>query len=73
MKITDIKRFYVQDTRDNSEIATFFSLTQAVEYLIAKADTNLLIHIGGYNLSYYLIGDTHNKLYIRCANIISRL
>lgn len=73
MKISDVKRFYVEDTLTCTEVATFFSLTQAVEYVIAKANTNLLIHIGGYNLHYYLKGDTHNTLYLRCANTIATL
>ena len=73
MKITDVKRFYVEDTRDNTEQAVFFSLTQAVEYVVAQADTNLLIHIGGYNLHYYCNGDTTNSLFLRCANTLATI
>ena len=72
MRISDIKRFYVQNTITDEQKG-FCSLTQAVEYAIEKANTNLLIHIGGYNLEYYLIGDTFDSLYTRCANIIARL
>jgi hypothetical protein len=72
MRISDVKRFYVQNTRTDEQRG-FCSLTQAVEYAIKKADTNNLIHIGGYNVEYYLYGDTHESLYARCAEIIRGL
>ena len=73
MKISNIKRFYVENTLSNEKDKIFYSLQKAVEYVIEQADENLLIHIGGYNLEYYIKGDTVNGLYLRCSNIIATL
>lgn len=73
MKISNIKRFYVENTLSNEKDKIFYSLKKAVEYVIEQANENLLIHIGGYNLEYYIKGDTVNSLYLRCSNIIATL
>ena len=73
MKISNIKRFYVTNTISNEKDKVFYSLQKAVEYVIEQANENLLIHIGRYNLEYYIKGDTVNSLYLKCSNIIATL
>lgn len=71
MKISYVKRYYVENVCTNEE-KDFKTLTAAVKYVLEKKDANLLIHIGGYNLDYYHNGDTFNSLYNRCASIIKQ-
>lgn len=67
-----IKRYYVQNALTDKTNG-FSSLKKAVEYCITERNTALLIHIGGYNLDYYKIGDTYITLYNRCKDFINEL
>lgn len=71
-KISYIKRYYVEHYYTDEEKG-FKTLTAAVKYVLEKKDTNLLIHIGGYNLDYYHNGDTFESLYNRCVAIVEQL
>ena len=65
-------KFYVQNTITDEEIK-FSSLKKAVEHCVALKDMNTLIHIGGYNLDYYIAGDTFDTLYARCKEILDTI
>lgn len=67
-----IKRYYVQNTLTD-KTKGFSSLKKAVEYCITEKNTALLIHIGGYNLDYYKIGDDFLSLYSRCKEYLNSL
>lgn len=72
MKVSYIKKYYVEHYYTDEQ-KSFKTLTAAVKYVLEKKDTNLLIHIGGYNLDYYHNGDTFESLYNRCATIVAHL
>lgn len=72
MTVSSIKNFYVENTITEEE-KSFNSLKKAVEYCIKQKNTNLLIHIGGYNLEYYEQGDTYETLYNKCKEILEKI
>lgn len=72
MKISYIKRFYVQHCFTDCQVG-FSSLTAAVRYAVSQKDTNLLVHIGFFNLDYYRNGDTFDTLYQRCVEIVKNI
>lgn len=72
MKVSYVKRYYVQNVNTNEE-KSFKTLAAAVKYALEKKDTNLLIHIGGYNLDYYHCGDNFENLYNRCVTIVTQI
>jgi hypothetical protein len=72
MKISDVKRYYVQHSYTDEQKG-FTTLTSAVKYVIEKKDHNLLIHIGGYNLDSYNRGDSFETLYNRCVNTLASI
>lgn len=72
MKISNIKKFYLEDTKTGKTVVAH-SLRHACELAVNAHDINLLIHIGGYNLDYYQPYDSTATLYNRCLEIINNI
>lgn len=68
-----IKNYYVENTTTCANEATFKSLKKAVAFCVIRKDTNLMIHVGGWNLDSYEIGDTTETLYTRCKKYLAEL
>lgn len=65
--------YYIEDTKTNRDILSTCSLWHACELAVNRHDTNILIHIGSFNLDYYMRGDTTLSLYDRCKKILASL
>ena len=72
MKISNIKNFYLENTNTGKTVVAH-TLRHACELAVNAHNTNLLIHIGGYNLDYYQPNDSVTMLYNRCLEIINNI